>query len=329
MRLFRLIFVLLLSAPLFAATPDLQQIGIVSVPGGPGFGELAFANGMLLISHPGASTVDVFNPVRRRVVATVAGLQSPRAIAVDEQGGKVYVADHGSNSIAIVSTDNWKVIDSISLPGAPDDLLLAGTGNLYWADADRGTVSLLDIRTKQNTATVEIGGTPRSLVLDPDRNVIFATVQDVHQIVALDPQLKIVSRFKLNASQPTGMVYDGRYRELYVSVRSAVLAISADTGVETDRVPAAAGVDALWLDPESRTLYAAGNGSLQTIRADGKLVADGEMMTEVKGHTVAYDAAKRLLLLPGGREGKSKVLIFRTPDPARQTDSANTQAAVR
>jgi hypothetical protein len=53
------------------------------------------------------------------------------------------------------------------------------------------------------------------------------------------------------------------------------------------------------------------------------------MMTEVKGHTVAYDAAKRLLLLPGGREGKSKVLIFRTPDPARQTDSANTQAAVR
>jgi YVTN family beta-propeller protein len=298
------------------------------VPGSPGFGELAFANGMLLITRPRGSSVDVFDPVRRHVVTQITGVQSPRDIAVDEQGGKIYVADHGSNSIAIVALDTWKVVDSIPLPGSPDKLLLDGTGKIYWSDADNGTISVVDLRTKQNLGTVDIGGTPRSLVMGTDQGVVFASVQDQHQIIAIDPQLKIVKRFNLNASQPTGLVYDPRYRELYVSVRFAVLAISADTGAETDRVAAPAGVDALWLDPESRRVYAASNGSLLTLHATGRLVALEEIPTDVKGHTVAYDAAKRLVLLPGGREGKSKVLIWRVNSSAESTNSSDTRAAV-
>jgi ABC-type uncharacterized transport system permease subunit len=121
-------------------------------------------------------------------------------------------------------------------------------------------------------------------------------------------------------------VYDPQYKELYVSVRFAVLAISADTGTEIDRVPAPAGVDALWLDPQSRTLYAASNGSLLMMQAKGRLTAADEIATDVKGHTVAYDAAKRLVLLPGGREGKSKVLILR---PMNAGDTADMRAQAK
>ena len=45
----------------------------------------------------------------------------------------------------------------------------------------------------------------------------------------------------------------------------------------------------------------------------------------MKGHTVAYDAAKKLVLLPGGREGKSKVLILR-PKNSNQPDNEDTRA---
>jgi hypothetical protein len=103
----RLSFVAIyLAALLLIAVPglcssELRQIGMVSIPGAPGFGELAFANGMLVMPHAGSSTVDVFDPVRRRVVAQISGLQSPRGVAVDEANGRVFVADHGNNSIAI------------------------------------------------------------------------------------------------------------------------------------------------------------------------------------------------------------------------------------
>ena len=325
-----LIPAILIYASWSASASDLRQIGMVNLPGPPGFGEVAFANGMLLLAHPGASAVDVFDPVRRRVVAQITGLQSPRAIAVDEKGGRVYIADHGSNSIAVVATDGWKVVDSIAVPGSPDNLLLSGDGKLYWADAGAGTVSLLDLRTKQDVAQSDVGGAPRDLALDAQRNLVFATLQDTHQIVALDPQLKIVNRFNLNASQPTGLVFDPQYHELYTAVRSAVLAISADTGVEVDRVAAPAGVDSLWIDPESRTLYAASEGSLLVMQAKGRLAKVDEIATAgVKGHTVAYDADKRMLLLPGGSEGKSKLLILRPMGPNAQPAMEDTDARVR
>jgi len=325
MRVSRLLIFATLLWCRIACASDLRQIGMVNLPGSPGFGEMAFANGMLLMAHPGAGTVDVFDPVKRRIVAQITGLQSPRSIAVDDQAGRVYVADHRSNSIAIVSTDGWKVINSIALPGSPDILVLDG-GKLFWSDAENSTLALLDLRTKQDIAQVDLGGTPRGLALG-DHQTIFVAVQDQHEIVALDSQLKIVNRFTLNASQPTGLVNDPQYHELYVSVRGAVLAISADTGAEVSRVTAPAGVDALWLDGDSRTLYAASEGALLVITAKGSLTLADNIVPQVKGHTVAFDSAKRLVLLPGGREGKSKLLILRPMTSDGQTGPGETTDA--
>jgi YVTN family beta-propeller protein len=331
MRVPQLLFatILFCGSMAFAAS-DLRQIGMVNVPGSPGFGEMAFCNGMLLIAHPGASSLDVFDPGRRRVVAQVTGLQSPRGLEVDEQNGRVYVANHGSNSIVVISTDGWKVIDSIGLSGSPDALQLDGTGKIFWTDADAGTISLLDLHTKQDVARTDIGGTPRELAWDSSRKILFATLQDLHQVIAVDQNAKIVNRFTLNASQPTGLLYDPQYHEIYIAVRHAVLAISADTGAEIDRVAAPAGVDRLWLDADSHTLYAASEGTLMTINAKGKLSAADEITTQIKGHTVAYDADKHVVLLPGGREGKSKLVIFRPITPnAQQSATEPAEARAR
>lgn len=158
---------------------------------------------------------------------------------------------------------------------------------MYWTDADAGMISLLDVRTKQDVARTDVGGTPRDLEWGGAHKIVFATLQDLHQVVTIDSQLKVVNRFTQNASQPTGLVYDPQYHELYVAVRFAVLAISADTGTEIDRVAAPAGVDRLWLDPDSHTLYAASEGSLLTLNAKGRLSLGDEITIKVKGHVVA------------------------------------------
>ncbi len=324
---------LILSLLLFCGSvlaSDLRQVGMVNVPGAPGFVDLAFCNGMLLMTHPGASALDVYDPAKRRVLAQVTGLQSPRGIAVDQPAGRVYVANHDSKSIAVISTDGWKVVDSIGLPGNPDALLLDGSGKLFWTDADAGTISLLDLHTKQDVAQTDVAGTPRDLAYDSARKVVFLTLQDVHQVIAVDLNAKVINRFTLNASQPTGLVYDPQYHELYVAVRYAVLAVSADTGAEIDRVAAPAGVDQLWLDPQAQTLYAASEGSLLTINAKGKLSVADEITPQVKGHAVAYDAERNMVLLPGGREGKSRLLIFRALSPRAQPGAADpAEAKVR
>ena len=325
----RIVFSLVFLCASLLSASDLRQIGMVNLPGPPGFGDVAFADGMLLLSHPGAGSVDVFHPTRRRVVAQITGLQSPRGLAVDGKAHRVYVADHGANSIAIIATDTWKVTDSIAVPGSPDSVLLSGDGRLYWTDGTAGTLSLLDLRTKQDVARVDLGGTPRDLAMDGARHLVFVTLQDAHAIVAVDPQLKIVNRWTLSASQPTGLVYDSQSHQLYTAVRFAVLAVSADTGAEIDRIAAPAGVDSLWLDPDSRMLYAASQGSLLVMQAKGRLTKVDEITTAgVKGHLVAYDPDKRILLIPGGAQGSSKLLILRPMAPNAQ-ESMDTDARVR
>ena len=74
-------------------------------------------------------------------------------------------------------------------------------------------------------------------------------------------------------------------------------------------------------------LYAASDGSLLMIHANGRLTTADEITPEVKGHTVAYDSAKKLVLLPGGREGKSKLLILRLMDSSQQPNSAGITRA--
>src|SRR5512142_697833 len=83
---------------------QLRQIGMVDIPGRPGFDEAVFANGMLVLAHEAAGTLDIFDPAKRRVVAQVEGLAGPHGIAVDPRGMRVYVANSSGKNIAVISS---------------------------------------------------------------------------------------------------------------------------------------------------------------------------------------------------------------------------------
>ncbi len=308
----------------------LQQLGMVDIPGSPGFDEVAVANGKVLLTHTAASSLDVVDPAKRRVVAQVVNLQSPRGIAVDQANGKVYVAQAGNNSIAVIKFEGWQYSGSIPLPQSPSTLALDDSGErLYWAGATSDSLSILDLSTRQNLGTIELGGRPRGMVWDHERGVAFVVLQDTSEVIAVDPKLQIVTRFKLNASQPTEVVYDAHSRRLYVAARKAVLAINDQDGSETGRVEAPMGVDGLWLNPEARLLYAASPGELTVIKADaGTFTLADSILSDIKGHNVAFDSQSNMVFLPGGREGKSAMLLLR-PMSSDQPSEQNVAAKVK
>jgi len=320
--------------PLRPRTPSqqrtLQQIGMVEIPGSPGFDGLAIANNKLLLAHTAASSLDVVDAAKRRVVAQIINLQSPRGIAVDQANGKIYVAQAGNNSIAVINFEGWQYSGTIPLPQAPSTLALDDSGQrLYWSDATSDSVSILDLSTRTNLGTLDVGGRPRGMIWDHERGVAFVVLQDTSEIVAVDPKLQIVSRFKLNASQPTEVVYDAHTRRLYVAARSAVLAINDQDGSESNRVEAPMGVDGLWLNPEARTLYAASPGELTVIKADnGTFTVVDSIPSDIKGHSVAFDPDSNIVFLPGGREGKSAMLLLR-PMGAEHSAQQDVAAKVK
>jgi DNA-binding beta-propeller fold protein YncE len=307
----------------FGKTSSLRQLAMVYIPGNPGFQAVGFVDDHLIISHSGDNAVDIFNVKMRRVDAQIK-IEKPRGIAVDENGGKVYVADAGASNIAVISTKTWKLENSISVQLPPGPLALSSDGHtLYVGNTRDQSISAIDLSNAKQALTVPLGHV-HALVYDPARNLLYATLEDQAQVAVLDPGLKVLRRYTLIASQPSALVLDSQAQRLYVAVRDAVVALDADSGSEVGRVAAPMGVDSLWLDAGSGKLYAAASNEVDVISVKGGQFATEDQLTlTVRGHGIVFDPDRKLLLMPSGHEGRSLVLILKRvgPAPGLQTPS--------
>ncbi len=272
-----------------------------------------FANGMLVLAHQSSDRLDIFNPALRRVVAQVPGMSSPHGLAVDASRGHVYVANSRGNNVAVVSSKDWKLERTFPVERAPYSLALSPDGRTLlignWQDQ---SVTALDPASGK-AVTANLGGSPQELVFGDGGRVVYVTLQDTAEVVAIDPAtLKVLRRTKLSGSQPTGLVLDSSGQRLYVAVREAVIQLDASSGAELGRAAAPKGADSLWLDSANGLLYLASSGGYVSIfSVQGGLAPVAEVHTEVRGHSLAYDPARKLVFLPGGHEGRSKLLILK------------------
>jgi len=313
-----------------ASAGQLRQVAIIDIPGRPGFDTVAWADGKLVIAHTGADKVDVFDPAKRRVVAQIADMKAPRGIASDAQAGKVYIANSGANSIAVLDTKTWTVANTIALANSPNALLLAPDGRLYVSNWRNASLTVVDTAKGGEVAKIALGGIPQQMVWDPAQQGVFVTIEDQGTVALVSAGDEVTQRYKLAASQPTGLALDGKQRRLYVAVRFAILVLNADTGAEMARIPAAGGTDTLWFDESNRTLYAAdSSGSVNMIATDNnRFVSEHELKTDVKGHTLAYDPEKKMVYIPGGREGRSKLVILKRTENPTAVPATNAKGAL-
>lgn len=302
----------LLALSLTAVAASLRQIAIIDVPGRPGFNSVAFVNGALLISHRGTDTVDIFDTTKRRLIATVKDLDGPEGVAASDKTNRAYIANANDDTVTVLSTKDWKVEEQIQLNDSPYALALSPDGqHLYSANWHDRSVTVVDVAHGNRQNTVSLDGAPANILFDPARNLVYVTLQDRAEVLALDPSLREVKHIKLDASQPTGLAVDAGGKRIFVAVRFAVLAVDAESGAELGRVAAPGGVDQLWYDSGSGNLYAGSEGYVTIVQTNGGMRAVEEVKTDVKGHTIAFDAAKGYVYLAGGREGRGKLLILK------------------
>lgn len=265
------------------------------------------------MAHSAADSVDVFDLAKRRVVARVEHVHGATGIAVDEKDGRVFLSSPDRGSIVVISSESWDVQSVIPVKLPVESILYVPSNNrLYLANSRDQSISYIDLAHNNEVRTADAGGMPEHLAFDPAKNLIYSTLQDKRQIGVYDLDLKPVAYWSLKGSQPTGLALDSKARRLYVAVRYAVLALNADTGAEINRVGAPAGVDSLWLDTADQKLLAAAGGTVCIMDVHPNGLARGdELNIDVRGHSLAYDPSTKLIYVPGGRDGRSKLLILK------------------
>jgi DNA-binding beta-propeller fold protein YncE len=304
-------FLLLMSCAVPGFGAKLRQVAMIDLSGDPGFSQVAIANGQVVITRPATNTIEIFSPVKRRVIARISQISDPRGIAVDDPSHRLYVALAGTSHIAVINSQNWHVEKMIPVTHRPEELLwVPDTKTLYATSQLNRCVSIVDLERGEETAVIELNALPADMIYDPARQMLLVSFEDVAEVAAIDSSRQIADHFKLAASAPTGLALDSARRRLYVAVRYAVLVLDADTGAELRRIPAPGGTNALVLDPGGNLLYAAtGDGSVLAIDLTRNVV-DHELPTDVKGYTLVYEPSHKMLFMPGGREGRSKMMIL-------------------
>ena len=304
----------LLSASCFGAR--LRQVAMIDLPGQPGFDTVAIANGALIVAHSAADTVEIFDLTKRRIIAQVKHVRGASGIAVDDKNARVFLSSPDAHSIVQISSKTWDVDGVIPVQSEVEHIVyVPENSRLYLANSRDQSIAYIDFSDKKSIHKSDAGGMPERLAFDPTKKVIYATLQDKHSVASYDLDLKPISQWVLKASQPTGMTLDASSRRLYVAVRYAVVTLDADSGAELSRAGAPAGVDALWLDRASGTLYAAAGGTVCIMKTrEGGLTPESELNVDVKGRSLAYDPNTKLIYFPGGREGRSKLLIMKAVD---------------
>jgi hypothetical protein len=316
-----------------AQSGTVRRIALIDLPGQPGFQGAILMGGNLLMAHSATNSLDVFDISRRRIIAQVKDMSGAAAVVQNVEGSLAYVANSGASEIAVVSTRDWKVERRIALDAAPRSLLLVpDLDTLYSANWNARSITTVNLK-KGSARTVAIDGSPESLAFDPERKQIYATLEDVRQVAVLSSELQLKRTFVLNGAQPSGIAYDKVNSRIYVAVRNAVVILDPETGQELGRAAAPAGVDDLQIEGER--LYAAANGGTviifkinsginggigggihDGIQSTG-LLAEREITSEVRGHILAFDPKSGMILIPGGLDGRSKLLLMKyTPGPA-------------
>ena len=103
-------------------------------------------------------------PVAQTAVATVAVGNTPIAVAANPVTHKIYVVNHGSNSVTIVdgATHATSTVDVEDRPEAV--AVNPVTNKVYATNAGADSVSVIDGVTDAVSATVHVGSYPQALV---------------------------------------------------------------------------------------------------------------------------------------------------------------------
>lgn len=219
----------------------------------------------------------------------VAGAGVHSALPVP--GTQILVVTNGdTNNITLFALDRGKITATLPTGDMPDAAVFEPKSGLVAVMNHKGgTVTLVDVKTPSVVATVTVGGELEFAAAAGDGR-LFVNVADKGSIAVIDvPAHKLIMTLKMKAcSDPSGLAYD-------------------------------AGSDLL--------ISVCGNGVTKFLHAaDGKEVAT--LKTGAGSDGVIYDAERKLVFVPAGRDGTLAVISLADGKPLL-TQSLKTQKSAR
>jgi DNA-binding beta-propeller fold protein YncE len=137
----------------------------------------------------------------------------PYGLALDDARKRLYVSLWSKGRVAVVETENFQQRGQLTTEEHPNEMLLAHGGKiLFVANANRNTVTVIDVDAGKAIETIGTatdpksppGSTPNSIALSPDESLLFVTNANTND-------LAVVNVKDPGGSAPLGFIPTGWY----------------------------------------------------------------------------------------------------------------------
>ncbi len=111
----------------------------------------------------------------------------PLALALSPDGSRLYIANSGNNTIAVLDTETGSFLNSITVTGFPDSLSVSPNGStLAVALPASGLVDLIPVGQSSPVTPINVGSAPSTLAYAPDGTRLYVLDSAVPELSVVD-----------------------------------------------------------------------------------------------------------------------------------------------
>jgi YVTN family beta-propeller protein len=210
------------------------------------------------LSH--GTEVKVIDADSGALIGSITGLKLVHGVALASEFSRGFISDGLQGKVIVFDIKTLKPIGEIK--AAPDaDCILydPATKRVFSMNGDSHSSTVIDAKTGNVLATIDLGGGPEFAVAD-GRGTIYNNIEDKNEVITIDAQLMTVrSRWPVApAGGPTALAIDARHRRLFSAGRNPqiLVVMDADRGKVIQSFPISAGADAAAYDEETGLIFA-------------------------------------------------------------------------
>ena len=203
------VFVALMAGPTaLAGTPNPAYVVEANIPGPDGGWDYASVdpvrNRLYVARSDGIMVVDL---ATGNVTPRLAPAQRAHQVMVIRDGREVVETDGKTGLLRFIDADTGAVINEVATGKKPDAAIIdPATGLIVVANADDGTFTLVDPKTRTAVGSVTVGGSLEYLAAD-GRGTVWVNSEDTNEVIAVDIRhRKVTARIALTGCDaPTGL----------------------------------------------------------------------------------------------------------------------------
>jgi len=218
------------------------------------------STGRLYIAHLGSDLMTVFDMNKQTVIGDVKDLKRVHGVLAVPELHRVYASATGTNELAIIDDQSLAVIARVPAGDYPDGIAYASKENkLYGSDLHGKTDTVIDAKTNQRVATIELGGGAGNSQYDSTSDRIFVTIDGREELAEIDPNSdQVVARYPLTGCKGShGLSIDSENRLAFTACEenSKLVVFDLQSKKATATLAAGADPDVLSLDTGLHRLY--------------------------------------------------------------------------